>query len=72
MGAHNKFRSMHGVPALTWADDLATEAQAYAEKLASARKMQHASKSERKEAGENLAMFTGCFDTAGDKATTMW
>ena len=70
--AHNKFRSMHGVPLLSWADDLAKEAQAWAEKLANARTLQHASKSERNDAGENIAMFTGSFDTAGEKATDMW
>ena len=63
---------MHGVPAFTWAEDLAKEAQAWAEKLARARTLQHASKSERKEAGENIAMFTGSYESAGEKATTMW
>ena len=50
---------MHGVPPLSWADDLAKDAQAWAEKLANARTLQHASKSERNDAGENIAMFTG-------------
>ncbi|CAH3169732.1 unnamed protein product [Porites evermanni] len=72
LDAHNKFRSMHGVPPLSWADDLAKDAQAWAEKLANARTLQHASKSERNDAGENIAMFTGSFDTAGEKATDMW
>ena len=63
---------MHGVPPLSWADDLAKDAQAWAEKLANARTLQHASKSERNDAGENIAMFTGSFDTAGEKATDMW
>ena len=70
--AHNKYRKMHRVPALTWAVDLANDAQEYAEKLARARTLQHASKSERKEAGENLAYFTGSFDSSGEKATSMW
>lgn len=63
---------MHGAPDLKWADDLATEAQAWAEKLARARTLQHASKSDRKDAGENIAMFTGNFESSGEKATTMW
>jgi len=63
---------MHGAPSLKWADDLAREAQVWAEKLARARTLQHSSKSERKEAGENIAMFTGKFDSAGEQATTMW
>ncbi|XP_015759476.1 PREDICTED: uncharacterized protein LOC107338757 [Acropora digitifera] len=72
LDTHNKFRSMHGVPPLKWADDLAEEAQAWAEKLARARTLQHSSKSERNNAGENLAMFTGRFDSAGQEATNMW
>lgn len=72
LDTHNRFRSMHGVPPLKWADDLAREAQAWAEKLARARTLQHSSKSERKDAGENIAMFTGKFDSAGEEATTMW
>jgi len=72
LDSHNEFRLMHSVPALTWAEDLAKEAQAWAEKLARARTLQHASKSERKEAGENIAMFTGSYESAGEKATTMW
>ena len=72
LDTHNKCRSMHGVPPLRWADDLAREAQAWAEKLARARTLQHSSKSERNDAGENIAMFTGKFDSAGEEATTMW
>lgn len=72
LDSHNKFRSMHGVPPLKWADDLAREAQVWAEKLARARTLQHSSKSERNEAGENIAMFTGKFDSAGEQASSMW
>ena len=72
LDTHNKFRSMHGAVPLKWADDLARDAQAWAEKLARARSLQHSSKSERKEAGENIAMFTGKFDIAGEQATNMW
>lgn len=72
LDSHNKYRAMHGVPAMKWADDLAREAQAWAEKLARARTLQHSSKSERKDAGENLAYFTERFDSAGEEATTMW
>ena len=56
---------MHGVPGMKWADDLECC-------NARARTLQHSSKSERKNAGENLAMFTGKFDSAGEEATTMW
>ena len=72
LDSHNRFRSMHGAPPLKWADDLAKEAQVWAEKLARARTLQHSSKQERNNAGENLAMFSGKFDSAGEEATTMW
>ncbi|XP_068709258.1 uncharacterized protein [Montipora capricornis] len=72
LDTHNKFRTLHGVSTLTWAEDLADEAEAYARKLAQARTLQHASKNERKGTGENLAYFTGNFDTAAERATTLW
>ena len=72
LAAHNRYRAAHGVPAMRWSDQMAREAQAWAEKLAKERCLRHASKSERRDCGENIAMFTGKFDEAGDEATTMW
>ncbi|XP_048584713.1 uncharacterized protein LOC5521024 isoform X2 [Nematostella vectensis] len=69
---HNKYRAMHSAPPLKWSDELAREAQYYAEKLAQQRSMQHSSKCSRNDAGENLAMFSGRYDTAGDMACEMW
>lgn len=70
--AHNKYRAKHKVPPLKWSDKIAKEAQAWAEKMARSRKLQHASQSERDGNGENIAMFSGKFETAGEEATNMW
>lgn len=72
LDAHNKYRAKHRVSPLTWSDEIAKEAQAWAEKLARAGKLQHASQAERKGYGENIAMFSGRFETAADEATNMW
>mgnify|MGYP001794199921 FL=1 len=57
---------------MKWSEQLAREAQAWAQKLANERCLRHASKSERNDCGENIAMFTGKFDEAGVEATNMW
>lgn len=72
LDAHNKYRAKHRAPPLKWSDEIAKDAQAWAEKLARARSLQHASQSERKGTGENIAMFSGKFESAGDEATNMW
>ncbi|XP_020607070.1 Golgi-associated plant pathogenesis-related protein 1-like [Orbicella faveolata] len=72
LDAHNKYRAKHHAPPLKWSDEIAKDAQAWAEKLARARSLQHASQSERKGTGENIAMFSGKFESAGDEATNMW
>jgi len=69
---HNKYRAKHRVPPLKWSDEIAKEAQAWADKLARARSLQHASQAERKGTGENIAMFSGKFESAGEEATNMW
>ena len=72
MSTHNKYRAKHGSPPITWSDEIARECQAWADKLAKSRKLQHATKEERKGQGENIAMFTGKFESAGEEATNMW
>lgn len=72
LDAHNKYRAKHQVPSLKWSEEIAKDAQAWAEKLARERRLQHASQSERKGTGENIAMFSGKFETAGEEATNMW
>lgn len=70
--AHNKYRAMHGVPPLQWSDEIARDAERYAQKLAKQHTLRHSDRQERDGTGENLAMFTGKFDTAGEEATEMW
>lgn len=72
LDAHNKYRAKHKVPPLKWSKEIANEAQAWAEKLAKTRSLQHASASERKGYGENIASFSRRFETAGEEATNMW
>ena len=72
LDAHNKYRAKHQAPPLKWSEEIAKDAQAWAEKLARERRLQHASQSERKGTGENIAMFSGKFETAGEEATNMW
>ncbi|XP_074612935.1 uncharacterized protein LOC141871312 [Acropora palmata] len=72
LDAHNKYRTKHKVPPLKWSKEIANEAQAWAEKLAKTRSLQHASASERKGYGENIASFSRRFETAGEEATNMW
>ncbi|XP_048585079.1 uncharacterized protein LOC5521460 isoform X2 [Nematostella vectensis] len=71
LDAHNYFRAFHGVKNLKWSHDLARGAQAWAEKLARERTLKHSTR-ERGEDGENLAMFTGKYESAGEEATNMW
>jgi len=54
--AHNQERANFGAPPLSWSQELAYEAQGWAQVLASEGRMRHASQAERKGAGENLWM----------------
>ena len=53
--AHNKFRDIHGTSAMKLNKEMNDMAEAYAKKLAQQGSLQHASASERKNDGENLA-----------------
>jgi Cysteine-rich secretory protein family len=53
---HNRERAELGVPALTWNDALAADAQRWADHLASTGKFEHAGNDENPTSGENLAM----------------
>jgi Cysteine-rich secretory protein family len=56
---HNGARRKYGVPALNWSDDLAADAQAYAQTLAKTRRFEHADRPSGKPVqGENLWMGT--------------
>jgi hypothetical protein len=56
LAEHNLERSRTGVPPLAWNDDLASEAQAWAQTLAREGWLRHASPAENGGAGENLWM----------------
>ena len=69
--AHNKFRKIHGTPAMTLNAKMCDEAQAYAEVLAKKGRLEHAKVKD----GENLAY--GCSSGPGAKlsgaeATKRW
>ena len=70
--AHNNHRAKHGVPALAWSDAIARDCQVWADKIAKANCLQHATKEQRGGLGENIAMFTGNYEGAGERATSMW
>ena len=55
--AHNKFRSAHNVPPLSWSNELARGAQIWAKKLAKEGELKH---DQLKGIGENvfMAVFT--------------
>lgn len=56
---------------MRWAPDLAKEAEEWANKIARANTLKHASQSERKNAGENIAMFSGRSVISSSTRTTM-
>jgi uncharacterized protein YkwD len=56
---HNNYRRLHQVPDLRWNNDLARQAQAWAEKIARQNTLNHATSKERNGDGENLAYFGG-------------
>ena len=56
---HNQYRRLHQVSDVRWNDELARQAQAWAEKIARQNTLRHASQQERNGDGENLAFFGG-------------
>ncbi|XP_020908986.1 Golgi-associated plant pathogenesis-related protein 1 isoform X2 [Exaiptasia diaphana] len=72
LDAHNKYRSQHNVPLLTWSSELAREAQAWAKNIAKKNKLMHA-KDRKSGEGENIFMSSSAdFDDAGADATDSW
>lgn len=55
LAVHNAERALVGVPALTWSDSLAADAQAWADHLADIDQMVHAGSDTNPNEGENLA-----------------
>lgn len=67
--AHNKFRSAHNVPPLSWSNELARSAQIWATKLAKEGGLKH---DQLEGIGENVFMASQGFDAAAEKATKTW
>lgn len=67
--AHNKFRSAHNVPPLSWSNELARGAQIWAKKLAKEGGLKH---DQLKGIGENVFMASQGFDAAAEEATETW
>lgn len=59
LSMHNRYRRKHQVPDLRWNNELARDAQAWAEKIARQNSLQHATSQQRNGDGENLAFFGG-------------
>lgn len=60
LDAHNEHRSKHsGTPSMVWCDQLAQEAQAWADRIAADGKFQHCPANDRKGQGENIACCKG-------------
>ncbi|KAK3706764.1 hypothetical protein QZH41_004503 [Actinostola sp. cb2023] len=72
LDAHNNYRGKHNVPALTWSNELAREAQVWAKNIAKKNKLMHA-KDRKSGEGENIFMSSGAdFDESGVNATDSW
>ena len=67
--AHNKLRSTHNVPPLTWSNELARGAQTWANKLAKEGSLKH---DQLKGMGENVFMASKGFDAAAEQAVKTW
>ncbi|XP_078358777.1 uncharacterized protein LOC144643408 isoform X1 [Oculina patagonica] len=67
--AHNKLRSAHNVPPLSWSNELARGAQIWAKKLAKEGGLKH---DQLKGIGENVFMASQGFDAAAEEATKTW
>lgn len=58
LDAHNAERAEFGVAPLRWNADLAREAQSWARRLARSERLEHSTREQRNNAGENLWMGT--------------
>lgn len=69
LDAHNKLRSAHNVPPLSWSNELARSAQVWAKKMAKEWKLKH---DQLQGIGENVFMSSQGFDAAAEEATKNW
>ncbi|XP_055327977.1 Golgi-associated plant pathogenesis-related protein 1-like isoform X2 [Paramacrobiotus metropolitanus] len=69
--AHNHFRTLHGCPRLKWSEELARQAQHWAEHIAEKGVVQY---SEQSGVGENICMLNMSRDAEirGDVVTRIW
>ena len=65
---HNNARQAVGVPPLSWSDQLASEAQAYAQQLARKGKFEHSNSDD----GENLYWYSATATTPCTDASESW
>ena len=68
LAIHNEARDAVGVPPLSWSNQLAADAQAYAETLARTRSFHHAKCND----GENLYWYSASTATPGEDASLSW
>lgn len=61
LSAHNECRKKHNTAPVSWSDQLASDAQGWADYIANLGKLQRASMSSRSGQGENLASSGGMF-----------
>jgi len=72
LDAHNKYRAQHQSPPLAWSQQLAKEAKAWADKLASTGVLQHAPREKREGSGENIYMMMGKTNFDGSDPVESW
>lgn len=72
--AHNMFRKIHGVPAMSIDAQMSADAAKYAQIIAQRGGLSHSSRKERNGDGENLAMkcSSGEFKYTGDLPVAAW
>ncbi|EDO35383.1 predicted protein [Nematostella vectensis] len=63
---HNELRAQHQAPKVTWSDQLAKDAQAWANHIAKNGRLEHSSPDSRPDQGENLFMSSPGEINAGD------
>jgi len=66
--AHNRYRSLHQVPQLTWSRSLEKDAERWAKQLAKEGKLRH----EDSDDGENVYCVTGKSDVTGGEVVDRW
>ena len=66
--AHNRYRSLHQAPQLTWSRSLEKDAERWAKQLAKEGKLRH----EDNDDGENVYAVSGKSDVTGGEVVDRW